>query len=97
VTGAALLQMRFTVADLPRLRLHVGDAARRAGLDEGRCEELVLAAGQDDDAALVEIVRRPIGVIAAIRRRLPLPLPRDREGIRLRPAPSVECSPATAA
>jgi len=44
VSGAALLQMRFTIADLPRLRLRVGDAARLAGLDERRCEELVLAA-----------------------------------------------------
>jgi serine/threonine-protein kinase RsbW len=43
VTGGAPLQMRFTGADLPRLRLRVGDAAAAAGLDEGRCEELVLA------------------------------------------------------
>jgi serine/threonine-protein kinase RsbW len=44
VTGGALLRMRFTAADLPRLRLRVGDAAAAAGLDENRCEELVLAA-----------------------------------------------------
>jgi anti-sigma regulatory factor (Ser/Thr protein kinase) len=43
VTGGAPLQMRFTGADLPRLRLRVGDAAAAAGLDEDRCEELVLA------------------------------------------------------
>jgi serine/threonine-protein kinase RsbW len=41
---AALLQMRFTRADLPRLRLRVGDTARLAGFDEDRCEEVVLAA-----------------------------------------------------
>jgi anti-sigma regulatory factor (Ser/Thr protein kinase) len=44
VTGAALLQMRFTMADLPRLRLRVGEAASFAGLDESRCEDFVLAA-----------------------------------------------------
>jgi anti-sigma regulatory factor (Ser/Thr protein kinase) len=44
VTGAALLQMRFTVADLSRLRLRVGGIAGLAGLDEPRCEEFVLAA-----------------------------------------------------
>jgi anti-sigma regulatory factor (Ser/Thr protein kinase) len=44
MSGDALLQMRFTLADLPRLRLRVGDTARLAGLDEDRCEELVLAA-----------------------------------------------------
>ena len=43
MTGGAPLQMRFTGADLPRLRLRVGDAAAAAGLDEDRCEELVLA------------------------------------------------------
>jgi serine/threonine-protein kinase RsbW len=43
VTGGAPLQMRFTGADLPRLRLRVGDAAGAAGLDESRREELVLA------------------------------------------------------
>jgi anti-sigma regulatory factor (Ser/Thr protein kinase) len=43
VTGGALLQMRFTAADLPRLRLRVATAAAAAGLDENRCEELVLA------------------------------------------------------
>jgi serine/threonine-protein kinase RsbW len=43
VTGGAPLQMRFTAADLPRLRLRVGAAAAAAGLDENRCEELVLA------------------------------------------------------
>jgi anti-sigma regulatory factor (Ser/Thr protein kinase) len=43
MTGGAPLQMRFTGADLPRLRLRVGAAAAAAGLDEGRCEELVLA------------------------------------------------------
>jgi serine/threonine-protein kinase RsbW len=43
VTGGAPLQMRFTGADLPRLRLRVGAAAAAAGLDENRCEELVLA------------------------------------------------------
>lgn len=43
MTGGARLQMRFTGADLPRLRLRVGDAAAAAGLDENRCEELVLA------------------------------------------------------
>ena len=42
MTGGAPLQMRFTAADLPRLRLRVG-AAAAAGLDENRCEELVLA------------------------------------------------------
>ena len=44
MSGTALLQMRFTVADLPRLRSRVADAACRAGLDEDRCDELVLAA-----------------------------------------------------
>lgn len=44
VTGAALLQMRFTVADLARLRARVGDIAVLAGLGERRCEEFVLAA-----------------------------------------------------
>ena len=43
MTGGAPLQMRFTAADLPRLRLRVGAAAAAAGLDENRCEELVLA------------------------------------------------------
>ena len=43
MTGGAPLQMRFTAADLPRLRLRVGTAAAAAGLDENRCEELVLA------------------------------------------------------
>ena len=43
MTGAALLQMRFTNADLSRLRLRVGDAAVAAGLDQRGCEELVLA------------------------------------------------------
>jgi serine/threonine-protein kinase RsbW len=43
VTGGAPLRLRFTGADLPRLRLRVGDAAAAAGLDENRCEELVLA------------------------------------------------------
>jgi anti-sigma regulatory factor (Ser/Thr protein kinase) len=43
VTGGAPLQMRFTGADLPRLRLRVATAAAAAGLDETRCEELVLA------------------------------------------------------
>jgi anti-sigma regulatory factor (Ser/Thr protein kinase) len=43
VTGGAPLQMLFSAADLPRLRLRVGDAAAAAGLDENRCEELVLA------------------------------------------------------
>jgi anti-sigma regulatory factor (Ser/Thr protein kinase) len=43
VTGGAPLQMHFTGADLPRLRLLVGDGAAAAGLDENRCEELVLA------------------------------------------------------
>jgi anti-sigma regulatory factor (Ser/Thr protein kinase) len=43
VTGGAPLPMRFTGADLPRLRLRVADAAAAAGLDEDRCEELVLA------------------------------------------------------
>jgi hypothetical protein len=32
VTGGAPLQMRFTGADLPRLRLRVGAAAAAAGL-----------------------------------------------------------------
>jgi anti-sigma regulatory factor (Ser/Thr protein kinase) len=36
--------MRFTVTDLPRLRSRVGGTASLAGLDEQRCEELVLAA-----------------------------------------------------
>jgi anti-sigma regulatory factor (Ser/Thr protein kinase) len=44
VNGAALLQMRFTVADLSRLRLRVGRIAGLAGLDERRGEEFVLAA-----------------------------------------------------
>jgi len=39
----APLKMHFTGADLPRLRLLVGDGAAAAGLDENRCEELVLA------------------------------------------------------
>jgi serine/threonine-protein kinase RsbW len=43
VTGGAPLQMLVSAADLPRLRLRVGDAAAAAGLDENRCEELVLA------------------------------------------------------
>jgi len=43
VTGGAPLQMRFTGADLPRLRLRVAAAAAAAGLDENRCEELVVA------------------------------------------------------
>jgi anti-sigma regulatory factor (Ser/Thr protein kinase) len=43
VTGGAPLRMRFTGGDLPRLRLRVGTAAAAAGLDENRCEELVLA------------------------------------------------------
>ena len=43
MTGGAPLQMQFTGADLPRLRLLVGDGAAAAGLDENRCEELVLA------------------------------------------------------
>ncbi len=43
MTGGAPLQMLFTGADLPRLRLLVGDGAAAAGLDENRCEELVLA------------------------------------------------------
>jgi anti-sigma regulatory factor (Ser/Thr protein kinase) len=43
VTGGGPLQMRFTGADLPRLRLRVGAAAAAAGLDEIKCEELVLA------------------------------------------------------
>ena len=43
MTGGAPLRMRFTGADLPRLRLRVGAAAAAAGLDENRCEELVLA------------------------------------------------------
>jgi anti-sigma regulatory factor (Ser/Thr protein kinase) len=44
MSGAALIQFRFTLADLPKLRLRIGDTARLAGLDEDRCEELVLAA-----------------------------------------------------
>jgi anti-sigma regulatory factor (Ser/Thr protein kinase) len=44
VNGAALLQMHFTATDLPRLRSRVGGTASLAGLDEQRCEELVLAA-----------------------------------------------------
>jgi serine/threonine-protein kinase RsbW len=43
VTGGEPLQMRFTGADLPRVRLRVGAAAAAAGLDESRAEELVLA------------------------------------------------------
>ena len=43
MTGGAPLQMRFTAGDLPRLRLRVATAAAAAGLDENRCEELVLA------------------------------------------------------
>jgi anti-sigma regulatory factor (Ser/Thr protein kinase) len=41
--GVPLLDIPFTVADLRRLRLRVGECARLAGLDEGRCEEFVLA------------------------------------------------------
>lgn len=44
MSGTDLLQMTFAVADLPRLRSRVGDAACLAGLDEDRCDELVLAA-----------------------------------------------------
>jgi anti-sigma regulatory factor (Ser/Thr protein kinase) len=36
--------MRFTAADLPILRLRVADAGAAAGLDQARCDELVLAA-----------------------------------------------------
>jgi anti-sigma regulatory factor (Ser/Thr protein kinase) len=43
VTGGALLDLRFTSADLPMLRLRVATAAAAAGLDEERCDELVLA------------------------------------------------------
>jgi anti-sigma regulatory factor (Ser/Thr protein kinase) len=43
VTGGTLLDIRFTGAGLPMLRLRVGTAAAAAGLDEARCEELVLA------------------------------------------------------
>jgi anti-sigma regulatory factor (Ser/Thr protein kinase) len=43
VTGGALLRMRFTAADLPILRLRVADAGAAAGLDQARCDELVLA------------------------------------------------------
>jgi len=43
VTGAALLRMRFTAADLPILRLRVADAGAAAGLNQARCDELVLA------------------------------------------------------
>jgi hypothetical protein len=48
VTVGGPLQMRFTGADLPRLRLRVGDAASAAGLDESTCEELVLAVQPSD-------------------------------------------------
>lgn len=44
MTGGALLRMRFTAADLPILRLRVADTAAAAGLDQARCDELVLAA-----------------------------------------------------
>jgi serine/threonine-protein kinase RsbW len=44
VTGGALLRMRFTGGDLPILRLRVADAGAAAGLDQARCDELVLAA-----------------------------------------------------
>ena len=44
MTGGALLRMRFTGADLPILRLRVADAGAAAGLDQARCDELVLAA-----------------------------------------------------
>ena len=43
MTGAALLRMRFTAADLPILRLRVADAGAAAGLNQARCDELVLA------------------------------------------------------
>ena len=43
MTSGATLHMRFTCADLPKLRLRVGDAAGAAGLDECGREELVLA------------------------------------------------------
>lgn len=43
MTGGVLLHIRFTGADLPMLRLRVGTAAVAAGLDEARCDELVLA------------------------------------------------------
>lgn len=38
MTGAALLHIRSTVADLTRLRSRVGDIAVLAGLGERRCE-----------------------------------------------------------
>ena len=43
MTGGVLLDLRFTGADLPMLRLRVATAAAAAGLDEARCDELVLA------------------------------------------------------
>ena len=48
MTGGAPLQLRFTGADLPRLRLRVGDAAAAAGLDGKGREELVLAVQPSD-------------------------------------------------
>jgi anti-sigma regulatory factor (Ser/Thr protein kinase) len=43
VSDGEPLRIRFTGADLPRVRQRVGAAAAAAGLDENRCEELVLA------------------------------------------------------
>ncbi|HEX4289097.1 MAG TPA: ATP-binding protein [Trebonia sp.] len=43
MTDGEPLRIRFTGADLPRVRQRVGAAAAAAGLDENRCEELVLA------------------------------------------------------
>ena len=44
MTAGALLRMRFTAADLPILRLRIADAGAAAGLEQARCDELVLAA-----------------------------------------------------
>ena len=47
MTAGALLEMRFTGADRPRLRSRVSNAAVASGLDENRRDELVLAVPTD--------------------------------------------------